>query len=301
MADKQINELPAAPQLTDDALIIVYIPGSSDPAQVLTGKQFKEFARDGVSAYVESAKSAAEDAQKAVEDVGTAVDDTKANSEAAAEAEKGAVAARSAIENMLVEAITLETGQPATVSKELVDGVVKLVFGLPAGRKGDPGDPGSSIKSIARTAGNGAPGTTDTYTVTLTDGSTTEFYVYNGKDGTGAGDMTASVYDPQGKAQDVYAYADDAVNAAKSKAVPVTLTADGWDAATLTQTVAVPGVSADENAQLIQPVPASASQTAYIEAGILCTGQAADSLTFAATTVPTVDLAVYVVITGVQA
>ena len=43
---------------------------------------------------------------------------------------------------------------------------------------------GSSIQSIERTEGSGASGTTDTYTVTLTDGSKTAFQVYNGKDGT---------------------------------------------------------------------------------------------------------------------
>lgn len=88
-----------------------------------------------------------------------------------------------------------------------------LVFIAPDGTVRDLGDvtgeDGSSIKSITRTEGNGAPGTTDTYTVTLTDGSTTQFQVYNGKDGTGIGDMTAVVYDPQGKKLDVFKYAED--------------------------------------------------------------------------------------------
>jgi hypothetical protein len=74
------------------------------------------------------------------------------------------------------------------------------------------GEPGSDIESIRRTKGNGAPGTTDTYTVTLTDGKTHEFYVYNGKDGEGSGDMTSNVYDPHGKKQDVFKYVDDAIS-----------------------------------------------------------------------------------------
>ena len=85
----------------------------------------------------------------------------------------------------------------------------------------------------------------------------------------------------------------------KPKSVPVTLTASGWVDGV--QTVEISGVLADENDQLIQPVPAMASQAAYIEAGILCTGQAANSLTFTATTAPTDDLTVYVVITEVTA
>ena len=80
------------------------------------------------------------------------------------------------------------------------------------------------------------------------------------------------------------------------KSVTITLTSSGWDSTALTQTITVSGVLEDEASQLIQPVPAIASQTAYIEAGILCTGQAADNLTFTANTVPTEDLTVYVTI-----
>ena len=76
------------------------------------------------------------------------------------------------------------------------------------GDKGDTGADGSSIQSIKRISGIGAPGTTDTYAVTLTNGDTTTFEVYNGKDGSDSGDMTKSVYDPKGKAQDIFAYAD---------------------------------------------------------------------------------------------
>lgn len=80
------------------------------------------------------------------------------------------------------------------------------------------------------------------------------------------------------------------------KSVSVTLAAASWDSTAKTQTVTVTGVSATETAQMITPTPALASQTAYYDAGILCTGQAADSLTFTCKTVPTADLTVYVVI-----
>lgn len=76
--------------------------------------------------------------------------------------------------------------------------------------------------------------------------------------------------------------------------VPVTLTTSGWSSNT--QTVTVSGVSATETAQLITPTPAIASQSAYYEAGIMCTGQAANSLTFTCQTVPTSNLTVYIVI-----
>lgn len=76
--------------------------------------------------------------------------------------------------------------------------------------------------------------------------------------------------------------------------VTVTLTTSGWSSNT--QTVTVSGVVAFETAQLITPTPAIASQSAYYEAGIMCTGQAANSLTFTCQTVPASNLTVYVVI-----
>jgi len=46
------------------------------------------------------------------------------------------------------------------------------------------GPPGRGIESIARTAGSGAPGTVDTYTITYEGGGTTTYQVTNGEDGT---------------------------------------------------------------------------------------------------------------------
>lgn len=85
----------------------------------------------------------------------------------------------------------------------------------------------------------------------------------------------------------------------KPKYKQITLLASGWSSNS--QTVTVNGVLADETAQLIQPMPAVASQAAYYAAGILCTNQAANSLTFTCQTVPTSNLTVYVVIQEVIA
>lgn len=83
------------------------------------------------------------------------------------------------------------------------------------------GPAGETITDISRTSGTGAPGTVDTYTVTTSTGRTWPLYLYNGKDGKGAGDMTAEVYDPQGKAQDIFNYVDE-----KLKDVDFDVTAD---------------------------------------------------------------------------
>ena len=57
---------------------------------------------------------------------------------------------------------------------------------------GEKGDSGRGIAAIARTSGNGAAGTTDTYTITYTDGTTSTFSVYNGKNGTNGTSVTVS-------------------------------------------------------------------------------------------------------------
>ena len=183
-----------------------------------TGAQTAKTAAESAQEAAESAKDAAAGSstaagQKATQAAQSAEDAASARS-AAETAKTDAQAARDAIVNMIVEAVTLETGKPATVSKSLVDNVYKLAFGLPRGNTGATGPQGATgngISGIALKSGNHAPGTSDVYTITLTDGTTFDFAVYNGANGQGAGDMLASVYDPQGKHQDVYKYVDDAI------------------------------------------------------------------------------------------
>ena len=124
------------------------------------------------------------------------------------------------------------------------------------------------------------------------------------KDAAIASETAAKVSETAAKASETTAKSEadrakseaDRAAGIKPKCVTVTLSSTGWDSTAKTQTVAVPGVLADETKQLITPVPAMASQSAYYEAGIKCTGQAANSLTFTVDAVPTADLTVYVVI-----
>ena len=57
------------------------------------------------------------------------------------------------------------------------------------------GADGVGIAGIELTRGDHSPGTTDIYTVTLTDGTTYNISVYNGMNGTGAGDMLGVTFD----------------------------------------------------------------------------------------------------------
>lgn len=187
-----------------------------------TGAQAAKTAAESAQEAAESAKDAAAGSstsagKKATQAAQSAEDAASAKS-AAETAKTDAQAARDAIVNMIVEAVTLETGKPATVSKSLVDNVYKLVFGLPrggTGAQGPQGATGNGISGIKLKSGTHAPGTSDVYTITLTDGTTFDFEVYNGANGQGAGDMLASVYDPQNKHQDIFAYVDNAIKDVK--------------------------------------------------------------------------------------
>lgn len=115
MADKNIGALPQAPNLDDDSLMVVEQQGT---AMKMTGAQFKEFGKLGV-----------------MQDVQGLVDDAKDAADKAA----GAV---SSVVDMTVEASTLDSGMPATVTKTIKQGKVNLSFGLPRGAKGVPGPEG---------------------------------------------------------------------------------------------------------------------------------------------------------------
>ena len=296
MADRTIGSLPKAPDLYDDSLLVIEQQGA---AASLEGRQIKRYAQEGVSEYVEDAKKAAADAQEAVKDIGTAVKDAQSARDEAETARRGAETARKAVEDMEVSVDTLPAGSPASVSKTSREGHVLLAFGLPAGARGPQGKTGSSISNIARTSGTGAPGTADTYTITLTDGSTFTFQVHNGANGQGAGDMTAAVYDPSGKKQDIFIYADKAAAALLPVIHAVTLKEAAWTgtAAPYSQTVSVPGVLPDPLKQIIQPAPADGdSLTAWNTSSVRCTAQGNGTLAFSARDRPAADILLQVAV-----
>lgn len=246
MADKRIDDLTQALAINDDDLFVLQ---QSSEAKKLKGSQLKQYAKNAVNVEVQQAATYAKNAADSATDSATGATAAAQNAANAAAAKNTAVAAatnaevaKNAIANMIVEAVTLATGQPATVTKTLVNQVYKLTFGLPRGEQGsqgeqgiqgvqgeqgiqgvqgrqgiqgEQGETGTGIQSIALTKGNHAPGTSDTYTITLTDGNAFNFLVYNGANGTGAGDMLASVYDPKNKHQDVFAYVDNAIKDVK--------------------------------------------------------------------------------------
>lgn len=106
-----------------------------------------------------------------------------------------AEAALGDITSLSASATTLSAGASATASYNSGTGI--LYIGVPQGIQGAIGATGAAgrgISSVARTDGNGGAGTTDTYTITYSDATTSAFNVYNGADGLSS-DMLKATYD----------------------------------------------------------------------------------------------------------
>jgi len=92
------------------------------------------------------------------------------------------------------------------------------------GPQGIQGLAGASVDHTSRTAGTGAPGTTDIYTLWADAAETIgmgTFAVVNGANGSGAGDMTIAVYDPNAAAADAFSMTN-MVEGATSKVLTAT-------------------------------------------------------------------------------
>lgn len=83
-------------------------------------------------------------------------------------------------------------------------------------------------------------------------------------------------------------------NRAIPKVLTLTLSSSAWSSNS--QKVTASGVSATETAQIIYIVPVASSKTNFINAGITCTAQAANSLTFTRKNVVNANISVYAVI-----
>ena len=92
----------------------------------------------------------AEKAQTAAETAAAEAEQSKEDAEGAAhragQSEANAQDAREAIENMEVRANTLEAGSAAAVRKEVINGVVRLTYGIPQGKQGETGPTGADGK-----------------------------------------------------------------------------------------------------------------------------------------------------------
>ncbi len=117
--------------------------------------------------------------------------------------DKGAVDIKSFINGTLIPELTLSLADKLSAA-DLTAASQAILASAQASGIFD----GNGIASVSLLSGSHAPGTTDTYRITFTDNTTCDFTVYNGADGLGQGDMTASIYDPSSKKSDAFSMAN---------------------------------------------------------------------------------------------
>ena len=105
---------------------------------------------------------------------------------------------------LTIGAVTSGAEASATITGEAPNQVLNLV--LKQGDKGNPGDDAPTITGITIRQSDYH------MIVTLSDGTSYDAGYCRGASGAGTGDMLASTYDPQGKAQDIFAYIDNAIS-----------------------------------------------------------------------------------------
>lgn len=137
--------------------------------------------------------------------------------------------------------------------------------------------------------------------VSITDAAGTKtFEVLNGENGENGADGTNGLTPTIGENGNWFiGDVDTGVNSRGDSTVikEIVLTAAGWSSS-LEQSVTVDGVIANPLKQEITPTPSDTSRAAYLACEVVCVAQAANSLTFSATTLPEADLTVYVSLTS---
>lgn len=183
-----------------------------------------ETASGSAQGYASTAQGAAQTAQTQAQAAQSAANEAETSAAAAANSENTALtaaqnaqAAQEAIENLGVSAQGLPEGSQPEVTKSVVEGVVSLTFKIPAGAtgpEGPTGPQGVSVDRVEKTSGTGEPGTTDTYTIYLTDGSSYPFQVLNGPQGPQGNGLTIKfTYDTLGELEEAVPVPELGMNA----------------------------------------------------------------------------------------
>ena len=205
MADSTIGSLPAASALNDSSLLVVEQLGT---AMKLTGLLLKQYAQNAVQPQVDAAGASAAGAEDSAETAATKAAAASTYASNAAQSAQAAAGSAEAAETASAHYPKIsETNDHWLVwdgvSGAYVDtGILAEGKDGAKGTKGDPGADAPTITSITIRQSDYH------LIVTLSDGTNYDAGYCRGQAGAGTGDMNASVYDPQGKAQDIFAYAD---------------------------------------------------------------------------------------------
>ena len=148
----------------------------------------------------ENAKNAAQEAKQSTEDDALAAAQSKKDAEAA---KLAAEQARDSAEEKAVEAAgSADKAEQYSGKPPKPQNGTWWIWNADTGEYYDTkiscelqGPVGNGIKDIQLTSGDHSPGTTDVYTVHMTDGSSYAISVYNGLNGTGVGDVLGISFD----------------------------------------------------------------------------------------------------------
>lgn len=221
IVDKAISDLIQATQITNEDLFVLEQSGE---AKKLKGETLLDFVTLSVVSVTVTTLPAGSSATATYDkSTGTlALGIPQGN-----KGDTGATGATGPANVLTIGSVTSGKVASATITGEAPNQVLNLV--LEKGDKGDTGEKGATgdtgpqgeqgIQGPKGSPGADAPTITNItirqsdyhLIVTLSDGTSYDAGYCRGASGAGTGDMLASVYDPNGKHQDIFAYIDNAI------------------------------------------------------------------------------------------
>lgn len=218
MADKTIGDLTQAASIGSEDLFVLQQNGE---AKKLKGEQLMDYVTLSVISVTAETLPAGSQAtatyNKTTGELYLGIPqgeqgvkgDTGAQGEVGPQGETGATGATGATgpagpaNTLTIGTVTSGIEASATITGESPNQVLNLV--LKQGEQGEQGEAAPTITNITIRQSDYH------MIVTLSDGTSYDAGYCRGASGAGTGDMLASTYDPQGKAQDIFAYVDNAV------------------------------------------------------------------------------------------
>ena len=225
MADKAISDLTQALQIANEDLFVLEQNGE---AKKLKGETLLDFVTLSVVSVTVTTLPAGSSATATYDkSTGTlALGIPQGN-----KGDTGATGATGPANVLTIGSVTSGKVASATITGEAPNQVLNLVLEKgdkgDTGEKGATGDPGpqgeQGIQGPQGSPGADAPTITGItirqsdyhLIVTLSDGTSYDAGYCRGASGAGTGDMLASVYDPNNKHQDIFAYVDNAIKDVK--------------------------------------------------------------------------------------
>ena len=189
MADKTIGDLTQAESIGSEDLFILEQGGE---AKKLQGSQLIDYVTMNVISVTVETLPAGSQA------TATYNETTGALSLGIPQGEQGNIGPAN---TLTIGTVTSGAEASATITGEAPNQVINLVL-----QQGEQGDAAPTITNIAIRQSDYH------MIVTLSDGTSYDAGYCRGASGAGTGDMLVSIYDPQGKAQDIFAYVDNAIS-----------------------------------------------------------------------------------------